>query len=48
MDLINKMGKAKADNDCIVSIVDLLTKRVHFTTTTEKELTAEMLAKLLI
>ena len=46
VDFITKMLKSKAGNACIVMIVDVLTKRVHFMPTTEKDFTAETLAKL--
>ena len=45
---ITKLPKSKAGNHCIVTIVYLLTKRVHCTHTTEMDLPAETLAKLQI
>jgi hypothetical protein len=46
LDFITKLPKSKTGNDCIISIIDHLTKRAHFIPTTEAGLTAENFAKL--
>lgn len=45
IDFITKLPKSKNGHDCIVSIVDHLTKRAHFLSTTESGLTSEAFAK---
>jgi hypothetical protein len=43
---ITKLPTTSEGHDCIVSIIDHLTKRVHFLPLTEKGLTAETFSKL--
>jgi hypothetical protein len=48
IDLVTKLPRTKAGHDCIITIVDHLTKRAHFLPATEAGLSADAFAKLFV